>query len=36
MARIAAELVESPDDGGDPELVFAVAHVSELLRRFGG
>jgi hypothetical protein len=31
MAKIAAQMVITKDDGTDRELVFAVAHVSEML-----
>jgi hypothetical protein len=31
MAKIAAQMVIDKDDGTDRELVFAVAHVSEML-----
>ena len=34
MAKIAAQMVITKDDGTDRELVFAVAHVSEMLDAF--
>jgi hypothetical protein len=34
MAKIAAQMMLGKDDGTDRELVFAVAHVSEMLDAF--
>lgn len=33
MGRIAAQLMSDADDGTQPELCFAVMHVSEMLSR---
>ncbi len=34
MAKIAAQMVLAKDDGTNRELIFAVAHVSEMLTAF--